>query len=213
MKQIFEKIECFILAFLLTISILSNYDITIVKASGNIKMNKTHVIVDKDSSVSLSVINTQNAKITWLSENPDIADVDENGTVTGIEKGSTGIIAKIVFPGSSNVSEYRCEVGVKTLDYLPQTPENETYLAGSDIAAGKYVIFSDHTSSLGAFWEIDNLNGDNIIKNGFTKEVEIITVFKSQRLVIHNGYAISISAVSQGMLKLGNLYDINFLQM
>jgi len=93
--------------------------------------------------------------------------------------------------------------------FLPQTPENHSYLVGKDIKAGKYVVFSDNTSPLGVFWEINNITGDKVINNDFTKIAAVITVKDSQILVIHRGYAIPINKVSNSMLRISRLEIIH----
>jgi hypothetical protein len=96
--------------------------------------------------------------------------------------------------------------------FLPETPENSSYLVGKDIKAGRYVVFSDNTSSLGAFWEINNNSGNKVIDNEFTKVATVITVKQSQRLVIHRGYAIPINSVSNSVFRFYNLAEVPLLQ-
>jgi hypothetical protein len=73
-------------------------------------------------------------------------------------------------------------------------------------------VFSDNTSSLGAFWEINNNSGNKVIDNEFTKVATVITVKQSQRLVIHRGYAIPINSVSNSVFRFYNLAEVPLLQ-
>ncbi|MFA9376324.1 MAG: Ig-like domain-containing protein [Lachnotalea sp.] len=204
MKQIVKKLVCIILALLVIAPILPSDR---VYANNLTQLNIVETIINKGSTTALSVLNAEGSVITWTSENIDVATVDKDGIVTGVDKGKTNIIANVVCLGSTNANRYVCEVGVKTADYLPKTPANFRYLAGKDMIAGTYVVFSDKTSSLGAFWEINNVKGNKIIENEFTSEASVITVAQSQSLVIHRGYAVPISDVSNSILKLYNLNE------
>lgn len=211
MKLMLKKILCFILALVLIVPVLPSKRINEVNAADPVKLNISETIINKGNTISLSVLNTVGSIITWTSDNANVATVDADGVVTGVNKGNTNIIANVVYSGSTNINQYTCEVGVKTLGYLPETPTNYSYLAGKDITAGKYVVFSDKTSSLGAFWEINNVKGNKIIENEFTCGASVITVAQSQSLVIHRGYAIPISNISNIMLKLYNLSEVTIL--
>lgn len=211
MKLILKKTAFFLLTLVLIVPMLSSQGMHKVKAVDTLKLNTKAMIIDKGNTFSILVINATDDIISWSSENPDIATVDDEGVVTAVNKGSTNIIANVEQTDSTNIKQFICKIGVKTSDFLPETPSNYSYIAGKDILAGKYVVFSDNTSALGAFWGIQNINGSKIIDNEFTKEPSIITVKQSQSLVIHNGYAIPIDNVSSAMFRMNNLAEITTL--
>ena len=86
----------------------------------SISLNKSSLILEKGSSATLMVtINPSNATkkmITWSSSNPNIAQVDSNGKVTGISKGSVVITAK-----SSNSKTASCNVTVNYTESIKPT--------------------------------------------------------------------------------------------
>lgn len=205
MKHIVKRIVFLILTLVFIVPMFSSKGLNEVNAIDSLKLNTVAIVIDKGDTFSLSVGNVVDAVVTWSSENSNIATVDKNGIVTAVSKGNTNIVANVACDGSANSKQVICEVGVKTSDYLPETPANDSYLAGKDILAGKYVVFSDNTSTLGTFWEIRNVSGSKIIDNEFTQEAALITVEQSQSLVIHRGYAVPVENVSNSMLKLNNI--------
>lgn len=63
-------------------------------------------------------------EITWISENPDIATVDQNGNLRGIEKGVTKIKVRLGNPLSGFYSESSCLVTVDNFVKPTYTYEN-----------------------------------------------------------------------------------------
>ena len=78
----------------------------------SVELNKTELVLDRGKSEKLTATvlptDTTDAKtITWSSENEGIAKVEQDGTVTAVEKGSTKIIAT-----STNGKTAECVVTV-----------------------------------------------------------------------------------------------------
>ena len=59
--------------------------------------------------------------VTWISENEEIASVDETGTVTAHSRGMTAITAIADLPGGP--AEDSCEIEVLSTGYLCQSPD------------------------------------------------------------------------------------------
>ncbi|OYP20992.1 hypothetical protein C8E03_10843 [Lachnotalea glycerini] len=112
----------------------------------------------------------------------------------------------------STAIEIMKQESVMTVGFILQTPPNDSYLVGKDILAGKYIVFSDYTSSMGAFWEIENMTGNQVIDNQFTKNTAIITVSTGQRLILHHGYAMPMKTQSRKMSQLWKFRDITSSQ-
>jgi hypothetical protein len=205
MKQIFKKVACLMLAVVLVVPVLHSKGLKEVKASDYTELNISETIIDKGKTVQLSVLNAAGSTITWSSEDTNVATVDSNGLVTGVDKGNANIIASVVRAGSTYNSRYTCELGVKTSGYLPKTPNDYSYLVGKDIKAGQYVIFSNNEEDFDAYWAIKDKTGKKIISNAFTRGTAIITVAKNQRLSIGWGYAVPINKVAKSTFKLSNL--------
>lgn len=85
------------------------------EASCKVTVNKTKITISKTSAsiergqtIKLSATTSNNSKVTWKSNKPSIATVDENGTVTGIKPGEAIISANA--DGSSST----CKIKVKS---------------------------------------------------------------------------------------------------
>lgn len=78
----------------------------VVQASSKTAMNKSEMIVYVGCKGYLKVTNTE-SKISWKSEDEKIAKVNKWGTVTGVAKGTTTIIATV------NNKTYKCSVTVR----------------------------------------------------------------------------------------------------
>lgn len=205
MKQIVTKIVCLMLAIALIVPVLPSNGMNEVKASDYPQLNTSATIVNKGKTVQLSVLNAAGATISWSSDNTNVATVDANGVVSGVNKGTAKITASVIREGYTYTSKYTCEIGVKTSDYLPETPTGYSYLVGKDIKAGQYVVFKNENEDFSAFWAITNKTGKKTIDCAFTYGTAIITVAKNQRLEIHRGYAVPIKKVSKSTFKLNKL--------
>ena len=79
--------------------------------------------------------------VTWISENEEIASVDETGTVTAHSRGMTAITAIADLPGGP--AEDSCEIEVLSTGYLCQSPDelesSHPYAPGED-AVWQYTL-------------------------------------------------------------------------
>ncbi|MDO5122380.1 MAG: Ig-like domain-containing protein, partial [Erysipelotrichaceae bacterium] len=80
----------------------------------SVLLNKTELILTKDEKYTLIVgvlpANATNQNVTWTSDHPEIASVDENGTVTGVTDG-TAVITVTTEDGNFTV---HCNVTVSS---------------------------------------------------------------------------------------------------
>lgn len=85
------------------------------EASCKITVNKTKITInaksasiERDETIKLSVITSNNSEVTWKSQKRSIAIVDERGKVTGLKPGQTLITA------TADGSSTTCKVTVKS---------------------------------------------------------------------------------------------------
>lgn len=80
--------------------------VTVTERGISITLNKNNLKLDEGASERLSAsfdpIDTPNKAHVWLSENPQVATVDETGLVTGISMGETTIIVKALDGGDTD---------------------------------------------------------------------------------------------------------------
>ena len=65
-----------------------------VNAPVVVTMGQTTATVDKGQTITLTATASDGGAISWSSQNPEIASVDSNGVVTGIEEGTATIVAR-----------------------------------------------------------------------------------------------------------------------
>jgi len=76
-------------------------DVTVSAAITSVTLNKTSLRLKVDSTQTLTatLLPTQTAEIakniSWISTNPSVATVDQNGKVTGLSNGSTNVVVSI----------------------------------------------------------------------------------------------------------------------
>lgn len=99
-------------------------EITSIVEVESVKFNNDSLELKKDNTsklkVTISPANASDKSLTWISSNPNIASVDENGNVKGMGKGSTTISAM-----SQNGKVAECIVSVK--EKSPVTINNFRY--------------------------------------------------------------------------------------
>ena len=71
--------------------------------------------------------NATNQKVTWSSDNPDIATVDQNGTVTGVSAGKTYINVTTEDGSFTDRVEFAVMIPLKGLDFIVEYPTNTVY--------------------------------------------------------------------------------------
>lgn len=86
-----------------------------------------------DLRASTMPVTALDNKITWTSDHPEIASVDENGTVTGIKSGTAVITATAPSGAEDSVTVYICEPQIEGADTITADVTEENYqLTGLD---------------------------------------------------------------------------------
>lgn len=91
----------------------------VVEAAGNISISKTSMTIQVGVQKTLKINGTKE-KVSWKSENPDIATVDTSGVVTGMEAGTTKILANVgenTYTCTVKVQKRQIRVLLKTTGY------------------------------------------------------------------------------------------------
>ena len=90
-------------------------------------------------------------KITWTSDHPDVAAVEEDGTVTGLKSGTAVITGTAPFGAKDSVTVYICEPQIEGADTVTADVTEENYqLAGLDgLPAGTSVRWTLENNTLG----------------------------------------------------------------
>lgn len=91
----------------------------VAEAAGNISISKTSMTIQVGVQKTLKINGTKE-KISWKSENPDIATVDTSGVVRGMEAGTTKILANVgenTYTCTVKVQKRQIRVLLKTTGY------------------------------------------------------------------------------------------------
>lgn len=90
-------------------------------------------------------------KITWSSDHPDVAAVEEDGTVTGLKSGTAVITGTAPSGAKDSVTVYICEPQIEGADTVTADVTEENYqLAGLDgLPAGTSVRWTLENNTLG----------------------------------------------------------------
>ncbi len=90
-------------------------------------------------------------KITWTSDHPDVAAVEEDGTVTGLKSGTAVITGTAPSGAKDSVTVYICEPQIEGADTVTADVTEENYqLAGLDgLPAGTSVRWTLENNTLG----------------------------------------------------------------
>ena len=130
--------------------------VTVTSKLQSIKMNKSSLEMSKGQTEKLSVSytpsNTTDSKeIAWKSSNPEVATVDQNGTVTAVANGETTITATSSVTG---VSSTTCKVNVTSK--LQSITLNETKFEMNKTATKQLTVSyvpADTTDSKTVTWK------------------------------------------------------------
>lgn len=90
-----------------------------VEAVSNISISKTSMTIQVGVKKTLKLNGTKE-KVSWKSENPDVAEVDTYGVVRGIEAGTTKILANVggdTYTCTVKVQKRQIRVLLKTTGY------------------------------------------------------------------------------------------------
>ena len=104
-----------------------------------------------------------NNQVTWVSADPEIASVNENGTVTGVTRGTTNIIATSAVNGILN-SSY--EITISSVPVSDITP------IGTSTSA--YSMIATNTLQLSA--QVVPSNAGNKVINWFVSDISLATI-------------------------------------
>lgn len=91
----------------------------VAEAASNISISKTSMTIQVGVQKTLKISGTKE-KVSWKSENPDIAAVDASGVVTGMEAGTTKILANVggnTYTCTVKVQKRQIRVLLKTTGY------------------------------------------------------------------------------------------------
>lgn len=128
----------------------------------SISLNKTEIEVETDATIQLvaSILptNATDQKITWISSDPRISTVDENGLVTSKVGGRSTIIAKTVdgIYASCVITAVQRDIPVEDIVI---TPSEKTIKVGQSFTvSAKVVPFNASHARIGA-----TIPGRNII--------------------------------------------------
>lgn len=114
-------------------SLESSCEITVdpIKVTG-ILLSKQNIALEITDKIKIDAIinpdNATNKKVIWQSENPNIAEVDDNGNITGVNEGNTAVTAKTEdgnFSASCNVTVNLkgLRLTISDIKMLPNTEE------------------------------------------------------------------------------------------
>lgn len=91
----------------------------VAEAASNISISKTSMTIQVGVQKTLKINGTKE-KVSWKSENPDIATVDTSGVVRGMEAGTTKILANVgenTYTCTVKVQKRQIRVLLKTTGY------------------------------------------------------------------------------------------------
>lgn len=118
---------------------------------------------NKSLSASISPVSATYKTIRWTSSNPNIATVDENGTVTAVSNGTAYIHA--VSTDGTNQSD-SCSITVKTLaESISMNKNNIDLIVGKQISLSTNILPTE-TSDKRVTWTSSNENVAVVTNNG-----------------------------------------------
>lgn len=121
----------------------------------SISLDKTNLqlYIGKTASLTATVSpsNANNPALTWISSDPDVATVNENGDVTALTEGNTTITVTSVDCNKTAT----CSVSVAT--FVPSSTPTDLTLAVSSLSGERYFLKQD---------ELQYVNLDNYIVEG-----------------------------------------------
>lgn len=161
-RRAWKRIMSWMLAFamIFSISSLASFASAAAKAP---KLSKSSITVKAGASKKVTLKNKPaKAKVTWTSNNKKIATV-KSGKITGVKKGNTKVICKVVYKkGTKNVTK-KLTVKVKvTQDSKPEpTPPAEPEdLAKMSNLGKEHVSANGITTKDNGMMRKDMANGD-----------------------------------------------------
>ena len=152
---------------------------TTISVTG-VSLNKNETTIEKGKTETLVATvtpeNATNKKVTWTSNQEEIATVDSNGVVTGVKKGT----AKITVTTEDGNHTETCNVTVNETEKIVEkieiktNPDKTTYIKGEDISltGGKITITYNDNST-------EDIDIENNMITGYNANLlgeQIITV-------------------------------------
>lgn len=115
-KKYRQRIIAFILAFAMTFSVpVPGVGTTVSVEAAMLRLNKTTVDIKIGQKTKLILSGAVADRVSWKSKNPDIVTVNEAGRITGVNAGTTLVIA------TYKTKKYSCRITV-----LPVTISKRT---------------------------------------------------------------------------------------
>jgi uncharacterized protein YjdB len=146
----------------------------------SIKLNNTTIELDKGETATLSAtVSPSNATIKdiiWESANPQVAIVDQSGTVTALSPGTTTITATA--NDGSGVSA-SCNVVVKSVETKITLSQTEANLPVNEIMTLTYTVTPSNTP---VEWSTSNQNVAYIKKNA-DNSVTVVGVADGEAII------------------------------
>lgn len=145
-------------------------------AVASVSLNETSVSVEVDASVTLQAsIFPPTAAVDWAvgwsSEDPSIAAVSDNGTVTGKAEGSTRVTAKA--GGKSAVC--RVTVTKKTIHVVSVSVEPSLTLTEGESAVLTAVVLPENADDRRVSWTVRDADIAAIEANGLSAAVTVLS--------------------------------------
>lgn len=109
--------------------------------------------------------------VTWSSSDPTVAEVDENGCVTGLKVGTVTITALSVQPGTTKKAT--CEISVRNAVENIEDEKNKVEINISRTKTLRPTVLPETASSKRLKWKSSN---ENIVKVDETGEIRAIGV-------------------------------------
>ena len=106
------------------------------KALNSITVNPKEILIEKEEVVSITYtldpIDTSYSDVEWISNDPDVATVDNNGNITGVKLGSTTVNVRSKYDNSIYASVIVNVINKKLI--------NNTYSISRIEAVSPYII-------------------------------------------------------------------------
>lgn len=141
----------------------------------NVKLDKRKDTVNIGDSIQLNATFenlSPDAKITWSSSDTNVATVDNNGTVYGVDEGTAKIKISVQNPGEATPLSTYCTVEVKSVLLgikITKLPSKTTYYEGeelySDIITKGIEVVATYSGNhkvvlnMGSYYDEDNPDG------------------------------------------------------
>lgn len=163
--------------------IVSTHGINVYKTEKNDKIDVQHIIINTEKNeikigdkikleTKITPENATNKNLIWISGNPEIAEIDENGILTGKKAGKTIIIA---LTNNMKIASFEVEI----------LEENKINVENIKINGEKNTIEIDEEIELSASIEPENATNKDVI--WISTSDEIIEINKKENKLIVKG--------------------------